>query len=135
MIEFLTRFLRITSQSILNKNTFVDYVMPVVVRHEVFQTLKECETQFQKIIDLYDQKVRFKQGLFKDDLDILEVLNSPQYPNDEEFEPFMQLVKMIKENITFIHPKDVNKQNIENFSTCQQLYESTILAFKKEGIK
>ena len=42
--------------------------------------------------------------IFKEDLDILEVLNAPQYPQDEEFEVFGKLVTMIKQNMSFVHP-------------------------------
>ena len=54
MIEFLTRFMRTTSKSLLFVNSFDEYVKPVVVRHEVFINRKEFERQFQKIIEIYD---------------------------------------------------------------------------------
>ena len=108
MIEFLTRFLRVTSQSILNDKTFTDCVKPVVVRHEVFHSKKEFQRQFGKIIELYVQKRDFLKGLFKDDPEILEVLSEPQYPQDDEYEIFIKLVQMIDTNINFIHPQDLN---------------------------
>ena len=92
--------------------------MPVAVRYEEFKTKEEWQRQFEKIIDLYQQKLDFKQGLNTDDLEILDVLNEVQYPQDEEFKIFIELVKMIKLNLAFIHPVDENKSNLKNFITC-----------------
>jgi hypothetical protein len=100
----------------------MECLKPVMVRHEVFSTKKDCEIQLEKIIDLYDKKLKFKKGEYKDDLDVLEVLNSPQYPQDDEFEAFTDFVKMIMKHFTFIHPQNKNKQHLEGFTTCEQLF-------------
>ena len=41
----------------------------------MFSTKEEFEKQFEKIIDLFRKKCKFKQGLYRDEPDILEVLN------------------------------------------------------------
>ena len=79
MIQYLTGFLRVIRKSILNAEVFVKCVTTVVVRHERIDSLEICQRKFDRLIELFDQKIMFKKGEIEDP-EVLEVLSDLQYP-------------------------------------------------------
>mgnify|MGYP003324189193 CR=1 FL=1 len=57
------------------------------------------------------------------DQEILEFLSAAEYPQENEFQQFQQLVRMIREGYSFIHPQDKNSSGLANFTTCAEAFE------------
>ena len=53
----------------------------------------------------------------------MDVLSGPQYPQPDEIEQFLNLIRYVKGNYTFCHPKDKNNDNLSNFSNCKDIID------------
>lgn len=70
------------STTVLTKQNFHTFVLPVVVRFENFKSKYDCDERFHKIEDLFKRKISYlKLGKYGNvDPEILDVLSGPQYP-------------------------------------------------------
>ena len=77
MIEVLTRFMRILSKNVMQKENLKHFVEPFLVRFslEQYKTKHDFDTKLRKIEKLYREKVKFmKRGYSNDGDEIIEVL-------------------------------------------------------------
>ena len=74
MIEYMTSFLRAFFPIVQSRDQFNSKIKPVIVRNLIYDNKIDCDTKFQKIIDLFSSKLRWKEGVSMEDPENIEVL-------------------------------------------------------------
>ena len=124
MIENLIGFQRAFMPSSYTEKQFRDQIKPVIVKFDQFKTKQECDYQFDKIINFYNDKKKCKVGVGLK-AEEMDELNDRKYPQVEEFEQFIWFVQTIKRTYQFTLPDSSRRciQKFQNFIACSQLLE------------
>ena len=96
MIENLVGFQRAFLPDNISEKQFRDQVKPVIFKYQQFKTKLECDYQFDKIIKFYENKMKCKVVAGHNAEDMDELIDR-KYPQVEEFEQFVWLVKQIRD--------------------------------------